>query len=75
TMFSDESSCQNSTSSPTAWHFRFPSEKWDKHFVNLKNHVKANISIMVWGMIWQGGRSQLIIMERDEEVPRRGYTA
>jgi transposase len=55
--------------------FRFPSEKFDKRFVNLKNHVKANITIMVWGTVWRGGRSELIIMERDEDAPRRGYIA
>ncbi|KAK4232687.1 hypothetical protein C8A03DRAFT_20070, partial [Achaetomium macrosporum] len=70
TMFSDECPCQNNTSNPTAWQFRFPSEKYDKRFVNIKNHVKADISIMIWGMIWVGGRSELIVMERDEDSPR-----
>lgn len=55
--------------------FRFPSEKFDKRFVNLKNHVKADITIMVWGMIWIGGRSTLVIIERDETSRRRGYSA
>ncbi|EAQ83841.1 hypothetical protein CHGG_07812 [Chaetomium globosum CBS 148.51] len=50
-------------------------QKFDKRFVNLQNHVKANISIMLWGMVWKGGRSDLIVMERDEDAPRRGYTA
>jgi len=74
-MFSDESSCQNNTLNPTAWIFRFPSEKWNKEFVNLRTYVKANILIMVWGMIWKGGRSELIIMERDQAAVRKGYTA
>lgn len=74
-MFSDECSCQNNTSNPTSWVFRFPSEKFDKRFVNLRNHVKANITIMVWGMIFKGGRSELIVMTRDEDAPRKGYTA
>jgi hypothetical protein len=30
---------------------------------------------MVWGAIWLGGRSDLVIMERDENAPRGGYTA
>lgn len=30
---------------------------------------------MVWGAVWKGGRSKLVIMERDEDSPRRGYTA
>lgn len=74
-MFSDECSCQNNTLNSTSWVFRFPSEKFDKRFVNLQNHVKANISIMLWGIAWKGGRSDLIVMERDEDAPRRGYTA
>lgn len=78
-MFSDESSCQNNTSNQARWLFRAPSEKWNKEFVNLRNHVKANISIMVWGMVWgmvwKGGRSDLIIMERDPDAPHKGYSA
>jgi hypothetical protein len=30
---------------------------------------------MVWAAIWQGGRSELIIMVRDETSPRNGYTS
>jgi hypothetical protein len=30
---------------------------------------------MVWASIWYGGRSNLVIMERDENSPRTGYTA
>ena len=31
---------------------------------------------MVWARIWLGGRTELIIIERDEESPSgRGYTA
>jgi hypothetical protein len=28
---------------------------------------------MVWGCIWKGGRSPLVIMIRDDESPRKGY--
>jgi transposase len=43
--------------------------------VNAKVHVK-DISQMVWAGIWLGGRTELIIMERDEESRSgRGYTA
>lgn len=30
---------------------------------------------MVWGAIWVGGRSELIVLKRDLSTPRRGYTA
>lgn len=30
---------------------------------------------MVWGMVWKGSRSELIIMERDNAAPRGGYSA
>lgn len=29
---------------------------------------------MVWGMIWKGGRSKLVIMERDPTSARNGYS-
>jgi hypothetical protein len=34
-----------------------------------------DISIMVWGTIWIGGRSDLIIMNRDDDAAANGYTA
>ena len=30
---------------------------------------------MVWVTVWKGGRSDLMIMTRDEDSPRKGYTA
>lgn len=74
TIFSDEVSCQNSSSDPTTWLFRFPSEKYHRDFVNLRNHVKANISIMMWGAIWRGGRSELIVIRRDKDSAKGGYS-
>jgi transposase len=29
---------------------------------------------MVWGAIWIGGRSDIVIMQPDEDAPRGGYT-
>jgi hypothetical protein len=34
-----------------------------------------DISIMIWGAIYLGGRSDLILMERDPESKRQGYSA
>jgi hypothetical protein len=66
---------QNNTSNPTAWVFRYPSEKWRSDFINLKDHGKADISIMLWGMIWEGGRSKILVMERDPNIKRNGYSS
>ena len=30
---------------------------------------------MVWGAIWREGRSPLVFLERDENSPRKGYSA
>jgi transposase len=30
---------------------------------------------MVWAAIWKGGRSRLVVMTRDEEAKRRGFTS
>lgn len=46
--------------------------------MNAKVHVK-DISQMVWGVIWLGSRSPLIIIDREVEIdsksPKKGYTA
>ena len=34
-----------------------------------------DVCIMVWGAIWLGGRSDLVVMERDPDAPRGGYSA
>jgi hypothetical protein len=30
---------------------------------------------MIWGAIWLGGRSDIVVMARDEDAPRGGYTS
>ena len=34
----------------------------------------TDISIIVWGAIWLDGRSDLVIMKRDEELKGGGYS-
>lgn len=42
--------------------------------MNVKVHVK-DISQMVWAGIWLGGRTSLVIMDRDENSPSgHGFT-
>lgn len=54
--------------------FSPPNEAYRQDLVNLTNHGK-DISQMVWGTIWVVGRSKLIIMERDNQSPRGGFSA
>ena len=34
-----------------------------------------DISVMIWGAIWVGHHSDIVIMNRDEDAPRGGYSA
>jgi hypothetical protein len=42
--------------------------------VNITNHGQPDFTIIVWGAIWIGGRSKLVIMERDYDSRGDGYT-
>ena len=55
------------------WVFRIPGQKWDKGIVDTYTKDK-DISIMVWGAIWVGRRSDLFIMNRDETSKKQGYS-
>jgi hypothetical protein len=44
-------------------------------FVNVTVHGKSKITIMVWGAIWKDGKSDIVIMTRDQMRPRKGYTS
>ena len=33
-----------------------------------------DICIMIWGAIWIGGRSDVIMMVRDETAPKKGFS-
>lgn len=73
-QFSDECSVQRKSNHGIVFVFRFSKEALQKDLVNLVDHGK-DISQMVWGSIWLGGQSELVIMERDEASDGGGYTA
>jgi IS30 family transposase len=73
-IFSDETSVERGKGGQREWAFRTAQQKWQPEMVQTykKGH---DISIMVWGAIWIGGRSDLIIMTRDDDAAANGYTA
>ena len=34
-----------------------------------------DLSIIIWAAIWGGGKSNIVLMRRDESAPRQGYSA
>ena len=74
-IYSDEASLQNSANTPNPWVWRLPSQKWDEDKVNTQDHVKPTIKLMIWGAIWKGGRSELVVMQRDESTAAHSYTS
>ena len=56
------------------WVFRISSQKWDKEMVDTYTKGK-DISVIIWGAIWVGGRLDLFIMNRDETLKKQGYNA
>ncbi len=77
--FSDECSVQRGSGRQAEWSFRFPHEKYDPKMITEREKGKP-MSQMVWASIWvtrngRVGRSPLIIMERDPDSPRNGYSA
>ena len=77
--FSDECSVQRGSDAQAEWVFRRPDQKWDYEMIQEKENNEG-MSQMVWGCIWvtsngRVGRSELIIMERDSQAARQGYTA
>jgi transposase len=73
-IFSDESSVERGNGGQREWAWRTATQKWNPQFVQTytKGH---DISIMIWGAIWIGGRSDVVIMTRDEQAKRNGYSA
>ena len=55
--------------------FYTPQQKWDKNKINTYKKDKGYI-VMVWASFSGAlGRSDLVIIERDKESPKGGYSA
>jgi len=77
-LFSDECSVEKGVGKERTWSFGYPHEK--RHYDKVSEYPKGKQgSVMVWGAI--GGsrtaskRSVLIVMERDSESKKNGYTS
>lgn len=57
------------------WAFGYPCEKWTKERIQTYPKGKQG-SVMVWAMIGNTlQESELVVMQRDEDSPRGGYSA
>ena len=77
-LFSNECSIEKGVGKERIWLFGYPNKKWDYNKVSEYAKGKQG-TVIVWGAIGGTGttnkRSELIIMERDEETKKNGYTA
>lgn len=73
TISSDECTIQRGSNSPVQFVFRFQDKALRPDLVNFRTHGR-DISQIVFAIIWISGRLDLVIMERDPDAPRGGYT-
>ena len=75
TIISDECSVELGVGKRRQWAFGYPHQKWNTDKITTYNKSKGP-SIMVWACISPSfGKSDLIIMTRDESAARNGYTS
>ena len=77
-IWSDECSAERGAGGAQEWAFTTPAQKWQKEMVQTYKKGK-DISVMVWAAIWWWNgkvhKSDLVILERDWESKKHGYTA
>ncbi|RFU28321.1 hypothetical protein B7463_g7998, partial [Scytalidium lignicola] len=77
-IFTDECSAERRAGGITEWAWFQPKQKWDKEMVTTYSKSK-DISVMVWAAIWWSNgkvhKSELVILDRDFESKKFGYTA
>ena len=77
--FSDECSVQKASGANQEWCFRYPWEKWKPEMLDPTSTILKPAQ-MVWACVWLdergcARRSKLVIMERDPDAKKRGYSA
>jgi hypothetical protein len=73
-MWSDECSVERGRGKAITWVFRTPPQKYNKEMIDSYKKGK-DVSVMVWGCFWGGGRSDLYLLNRDPTSKRGGYSA
>ena len=77
-MWSDECSAERGKGKGAEWVFGTVNQKWHKGFVSTYTKGK-DIRVMVWGCFWfiagLWHRSELYVMDRDEEAKKKGYSS
>ena len=74
-IWSEECSLERGSGKDRKWVFRTPEQKWDHNMIQEVKKGK-DLSQMVWGAFYgDGNQSPLVIMERDPETKRNGYSA
>ena len=73
-IWSDECSLERGKGGRRIWVFRSPYEKYNQEMICPYKKGK-DISVMIWGAIHGDGRSDVVIMDRDPDSEKSGYTA
>lgn len=73
-IFSDECAIQVGSGARPQWVFRTSKDKWDPRKVHPKPRGRS-LSIMVWAAINFSGKSRLIVMERDDDSGKGGFSS
>jgi len=74
-IWSDECSVERGSGKKQHWVFRTPQQKWDQNMIEPVKKGK-DIAVMIWAAFSGAhGRSDLVVMERDAESERGGYSA
>ena len=72
-IFSDECSVERGSGQRRSWVWCRPADRYQIDKVDTYGKGK-DIRIMVWAAIWGNDRSELYVINRDDQSPRGGYS-
>lgn len=76
-IFSDECSVERGAGRRRVWTWGRAQDRYKPEFINLNSQGSSgkSLRIMIWGAIWYGGRSNVVICQGDSESKRQGFSA